>query len=238
MVMDGLPETERQRNTTSLDGRLLWGILAAVLPVPAAIALGIGYQAAIPGVEYGVAGKNITYGVSSLLVVGLVYAILGKTERAAVFRFTRPSESELTWALLGFPIGTALYVAASAATRAVGLTMGGYEYTLSEPITVGAVVFGAILVSPFAEEVLFRGLVLGTVLSRGVHPVVAGGVAILAFGLIHVALLGVAGVIVTCCWALVPTALRLRYDNLTGAWLVHQLNNLWGYLGVVALGLS
>ncbi|MFC6874639.1 CPBP family intramembrane glutamic endopeptidase [Halobellus marinus] len=238
MVIEALPEDDLRHTAASLDDRLLFGILAAALPVPAAIALGIGYQTIVTGGEYGVVGKNITYGVSSLLVVGLVYVALGQPERNAVFRFTRPSKSELTWAFLGFPIGTALYVGVSAATRAAGLTIGGYEYTLTDPVTVAAVIFGAVLVTPFAEELLFRGLVLGSVLSRGAHPIVAGGASILAFGLIHVALLGVAGVIVTCCWAVVLTVLRLRYDNLTGAWLVHQINNLWAYLGVVALGLS
>jgi hypothetical protein len=98
MVIEALPEDDLRHTAASLDDRLLFGILAAALPVPAAIALGIGYQTIVTGGEYGVVGKNITYGVSSLLVVGLVYVALGQPERNAVFRFTRPSKSELTWA--------------------------------------------------------------------------------------------------------------------------------------------
>lgn len=93
-------------------------------------------------------------------------------------------------------------------------------------LTIAVVVFGAVLVSPLAEGVLFRAVVPGALLGRGIHPVVAGGLAILAFGLIHVALLGIAGVIPMCAWAVVPTAVRLRFDNLSGAMLVHQLNNI------------
>jgi membrane protease YdiL (CAAX protease family) len=238
MLAEAIPEQELKRNATSLNDRLLFAIGAAALPVPLAITLGVVYQAVVPAVEYGVVGKNISYGVSSLFVVGVVYAVLGRGERTAVFRFSWPSRRELTWALLGFPIGTALYLGATAATNALGLTLSGYEYALNDPVTVGAVVFGAVLVTPFAEELLFRGLLLGTLLGRGIRPVVAAGTALLAFGLIHVALLGVAGVIATCAWALVPTALRLRYNNLSGAWVVHQLNNLWAYLVVVALGLG
>lgn len=230
---------DRLRSTTSaLNDRVLFAVLAAALPVPLAIALGVGYRSVVPGVEYGVVGKNVSYGVASLLVVGGVYLVLHESERAAVFRFERPEQSELTWALVGFPVGTGLYLGATVVTNAVGLTMSGYEYTLTDPATVGAIVFGAVLVSPLAEEILFRGLVLGTLLGWGISPFLAGLGAIVAFGLIHLALLGTAGVIAMCAWAIVPTALRLRYDNLSGAWVVHQLNNLWAYLGIVALGIQ
>jgi membrane protease YdiL (CAAX protease family) len=238
MFLGTISNTQLQTNAVPLGGRLLVGIIAAALPVPLAIGMGFGYQAVVPGSEYGVVGKNVSYGFSSLLVISGVYILLGPVARRAAFRFERPSKTELTWALVGFPIGTALYLGATAAIQAAGLTMNGYEYTLSGPLTIGAVVFGAVLVSPLAEEVLFRGVVFGAFLGRGVHPVVAGGIAILAFGLFHVALLGVAGVITMCAWAVVPTAIRLRFDNLSGAWLVHQLNNIWGYIVVVAIGLG
>lgn len=115
---------------------------------------------------------------------------------------------------------------------------GGYEYGLADPLTVAAVVFGAVLVSPIAEETLFRGLVLGTLLGRGWHPVAAGATGILAFGVLHLPLLGPAGVIAMGAWSVVPTVLRLRFNSLGGAWAVHQFNNLWAYLGVVALGIG
>lgn len=237
-MFETIPRDRLRSRTAAIDDRILLSVLAAALPVPLAILFGIVYQGVVPGTEYGVVGKNVSYGVASLLVVGGVYLVLQDDERSAVFRFETPDGNELAWALVGFPIGTALYLGATAATKALGLTMGGYEYTLTDPVTVGAVVFGAVLVSPLAEEVLFRGLVLGALLGRGTPPILAGAAAIFAFGLIHVALLGVAGVIAMCAWAIVPTALRLRYDNLSGAWVLHQLNNVWAYLGVVALGIQ
>ncbi|QDX41725.1 CPBP family intramembrane glutamic endopeptidase [Salarchaeum sp. JOR-1] len=238
MVGDGLQDRQLQRSAAPLNDRLRLSLVAAALPVPLAIGLGLGYQELIPGTAYGVVGKNFSYGLASLFVIGGVYALFSPAARAVAFRFDRPRKDELAWALLGFPIGTALYLGATAATEAAGLTMRGYEYTLSDPLTIAAVVFGAVLVSPLAEEILFRGMVLGSLLGRGIHPVVAGGLAILAFGLIHVALLGIAGVLTMCAWAIVSTAIRLRFDNLSGAWLVHQLNNLWGYIVVVAFGLG
>jgi membrane protease YdiL (CAAX protease family) len=86
--------------------------------------------------------------------------------------------------------------------------------------------------------VLFRGFVLGSLLGRGWSPILAGGLTIVAFGVLHVALLGVAGVITMIAWSVFPTILRLRFNNLTGAWLLHFINNLWAYLGVVALGIA
>ena len=237
LLAERLPGHELKQTAAALDGRLPMAVIAVALPVPLAIAFGMTHEALMPSVEYGVAGKNITYGVASLLIVIAVYAMLGRRERAAVFNFSRPSKAELTWVLLGFPIGSALFLGAQTATSLAGFTMDGYEYTLADPVTVGAVVFGAVLVAPIAEEVLFRGLLLGGLLGRGIHPVVAGGVTILAFGCIHLAVLGIAGVVATCAWAVVPTALRLRYDNLSGAWLIHQINNIWSYLIVVAIGL-
>lgn len=238
MVRNRLPTQQLHRSAAALDNHLLGSLIAAALPVPLAIALGLAYQTVIPGTEYGVIGKNISYGLASLLVLGGVYMLFSTAERAAAFQLERPTQQELTWALLGFPIGTALYLGATTATQAIGLTMTGYEYTLSDPLTVGAVIFGAVLVSPLAEELLFRGLVVGTLLGRGIHPILAGGLGILAFALIHLPLLGVAGVLTMSAWAIVPTTLRLHFDNLSGAWMVHQLNNIWGYIIVVALGLG
>ncbi len=238
MLLDKLSTRQLHHSAAPLDDHLLGSFIAAALPIPLAIGLGVGYQAVVPGSKYGVIGKNISYGLASLLVLGSVYILFSRRERVAAFRLEQPTQQELNWALLGFPIGTALYLGATTVTEAMGLTMSGYEYTLSDPLTVGAVIFGAVLVSPVTEELLFRGLVVGALLGRGVHPVVAGGVGILAFGLIHVALLGIAGVLTMCAWAIVPTVLRLRFDNLSGAWAVHQLNNIWGYIVVVAFGLG
>jgi membrane protease YdiL (CAAX protease family) len=225
-----------QPTAASLRDRPLLALLGAALPVPLAIALGTGVEL-LGGGTVGVVGKNLAYGTASLLVLGGLFVVLTDEERAAL-RLRAPGRTELSWALVGFPVGTGLYLAATAATSAAGLEMGGYEYGLADPLTVAAVVFGAVLVSPIAEETLFRGLVLGTLLGRGWHPVAAGATGILAFGVLHLPLLGPAGVIAMGAWSVVPTVLRLRFNSLGGAWAVHQFNNLWAYLGVVALGIG
>lgn len=89
-----------------------------------------------------------------------------------------------------------------------------------------------------AIDRLDRSMVAGDVLVGPVEASPRGGrrVAILTFGFIHVASLGIAGVRTMCAWAIVPAVLRLRFDNLRGAWLVHQRDNVWGYTVGVAVG--
>lgn len=238
MFTDDLPRRALRRDSSAIDDRLLFGVVAAGLPVPLSIAVGKAYRTVTDAPEPGAAGTYVTYGAVSLFVVAAVYYSLSTTEREAVFRFERPGRDELAWTAVCFPLGTAAYLAGEALAGAAGFEMAGYEYGLSDPVTVGAVAFGAVLVAPLAEELLFRGLLLGTLLGRGVPPILAGVASILAFGAMHVVLLGVAGVVATMLWATFPTALRLRYNNVTGAWLLHLVNNLWGYFVVVALGIG
>lgn len=238
MIPNTVPVTALYRDTEIIDNRTVVSLLAAGLPVPLAILFGIGYEAVTGMSAVTVTGTNIAYGIASLLVVAGVYALLSPRERLAVFQFERPNREELSWTLAAFPVGVGAFLGTSAVTSRLGFEMAGYEYTLTDPVTVAAVVFGAVIVAPFAEEVLFRGFVLGSLLGRGWSPILAGCLTIVAFGVLHVALLGVAGVITMIAWSVFPTILRLRFNNLTGAWLLHFINNLWAYLGVVALGIA
>ncbi|WP_115865429.1 CPBP family intramembrane glutamic endopeptidase [Halorussus litoreus] len=238
MLSERFPERALARTTSPLDDRLVRSFVAAALPVPLSIAIGIVYSGYVGIPEPSDAAKNVMYGVASLFAVGAIYYLLSDRERAAAFRFRRPSRSELNWTLICFPLGSAAYLGGASLAQAAGLSLGGYEYGLTDPVVVGAVVFGAVIVAPIAEEILFRGVLLGSLLGRGLSPLLAGGVTILTFGAIHVAILGVAGVVATASWAIFPTLLRLRFNNLTGAWLLHFINNIWSYLVVVALGIA
>lgn len=238
MLTEQLPTRALKRDAAPLDNRVAVALLAAALPVPLSIAIGIIYSSLLGIAEPTDAIKNIMYGITSLLAVGGLYYLLVPRERAVAFRFQWPSRNELSWTFICFPLGSATYLGGVALAEAAGFTLGGYEYGLSDPFVVGAVIFGAVIVAPLAEEVLFRGALLGSLLGRGVSPLLAGGVTIVAFGVIHFSILGTAGVIATACWAIFPTVLRLRFNNLTGAWLLHFINNVWSYLGVVALGIA
>jgi membrane protease YdiL (CAAX protease family) len=238
MEMDAIPAETLRWDTEAIDDRLAVSVIAAGTPVPLSIGLGMAYEVLAEGSAVNAVGINLSYGLASLLTIVAIAVGLTPSEHDAIFQFDRPSRAELTWTAVGFPVGTAAFLGGTAVMNALGFTLGGYQYSLAEPLTVAAVVFGAVLLTPFAEEVLFRGFLLGSLLGRGVSPLIAGLMSIVAFGLLHVALLGVAGVVVTALWSVVPTVLRLRFNNLTGAWLLHLVNNIWAYLVVVALGID
>lgn len=110
-----------------------------------------------------------------------------------------------------------------------------YTYDLTNPATVAGVVFGALLVAPLVEELLFRGALIGALLERGWPPLLAAAGSIALFAGYHVFALGIAGVFAIAGWAIFPTLLRFRFDNLAGAWLLHLLNNVFAYVILVAL---
>lgn len=208
---EAVPEAALQRDTSQLDDRLALAVLAAAVPVLLSIGIGIVYGVVANVSEPSAAEKNVMYGFSSLVVLGGVWAGLSKTEWTAAVPFRRPSRDELGWAAICFPLGSGAYLAGRSLASAAGLPIGGYEYTLTDPVTLVAVVFGAVLVAPLAEEILFRGLFLGSLLGRGLSPVLAGTATVLAFGVIHFPLLGPGGVVAIVAWSVFPTALRLRY---------------------------
>lgn len=231
-----VPAAALQRDSSELDDRFALAVLAVAVPVLLSIGIGIAYGVVANVSEPSAAEKNVMYGLSSLVVLGAVWIGLSRTEWRAAVPFGRPSRDELGWAALCFPLGSGAYLAGRRLASAAGLPIGGYEYTLTDPVTLGAVVFGAVLVAPLAEEILFRGLFLGSLLGRGISPVLAGTATVLAFGAIHFPLLGPGGVVAIVAWSVFPTVLRIRYNNLTGAFLLHFVNNVWSYLLVVVLG--
>lgn len=218
----------------------LWkAVLAAAVPVPLTIAFGIGYGQLlnVSASEIGTAADNIAYGIASLVVLGIVYVSVSHRNRQAVLRFQRPGRTEILWVGVSFVIGIVVFPVATVLAEMAGApTLDGFEYTLADTRTVLAVIFGGVLVAPFVEEVLFRGYLLGSLLGRGLHPVLAGSATIGLFALIHFPLWGVAGVVGISAWSTLPTILRLRFDNVTGAWLLHLANNIWSNLIIVGLG--
>jgi len=210
----------------------------ALMPVPLTSAFFI-VQRLVPGVSLDFSGLPVAYlvyGLATLLTVGVLYAILSPEERTAVFRFERPSIDELGSAVLAFPVGIGVYVLTSRVSGILGYELQGMEYTLTDPVTIAMVVVGAVILAPITEEILYRGLVLGTLLSRGVGVGTAVGAMTALFALIHLPNFGIAGTLFISVWGGLPALLRLRYDNLTGAVCMHMLNNAYAYLVVVGLG--
>jgi membrane protease YdiL (CAAX protease family) len=218
-----------------------WLVLAvAVLPVPLTMVFFIVHSivTGTPSDAYGLPMAYLVYGLANVVTVGGLYALLSRDERAAVFRFARPSVTELGWAGAAFVVGLGVYQLTSRVSAVFGYELQGLSYSLTTPSTIAIIVVGAVIIAPITEEILYRGLVLGTLLSRGFGAVSAVAIMTGLFALIHLPNFGAAGTLFISVWGVLPALIRLRFDNLSGAVLMHGLNNAFAYLVVVGLGLA
>ncbi|ADD04131.1 Abi/CAAX domain protein [Natrialba magadii ATCC 43099] len=226
--------------TAGLDERL-WLVLGASalvvvvtsMLIATTIALGVtGGPSAepAPGLIYGASAVGLLAGV------GLCWWQFDAAERRAAFPLSRPSRAELGWTLVFLPLGIGGFLAGEQVAALLGFDLPTfYAYDLTDPTTALGVVLGAVLVAPLAEELLFRGALVGAVLESRGSVVLAGAVSVGLFAGYHVFALGVAGVFAIAGWAIFPTILRFRFDNLAGAWLLHLLNNLYAYVVIAVL---
>jgi membrane protease YdiL (CAAX protease family) len=217
-----------------------WLLCIAVLPVPLTIAFFVGHSV-VTGTartEYGLPMAYLVYGLANLVTVASLYAVLSPDERTAVFRISTPSPTELGWAVVAFGLGLGVYQLTSRVSGALGFELRGLSYSLSDPTTLVIVVVGAVVIAPVTEEILYRGFVLGVLLSRGLGVVSAVAAMTGIFALIHLPNFGVAGTLFISVWGILPAVLRLRFDDLSGAIVMHGLNNAFAYVLVVGLGLA
>jgi len=222
-----------------IDGSLgdrLGTILAIVaVPVPlvwllyAAVDAVLGTQSTL-----GLPVNYLVYGIVNLGVVVVVYRLLGPEQRTTVFRFERPSLRETGAAVVAFGLGLAVFPLIARLNAALGYQTQGMSYSLSDPTTLLVVIVGTVVLAPITEEILYRGLVLGALTSSGFGSISAAVIMTVLFALMHLPNFGVGGSIFISVWGLLPAALRLRYDNLSGATMMHVLNNLFAYVVFVA----
>lgn len=191
-----------------------------------------------PAGAYSLPSSYLSYGCVNLLVVALLYWLLTPDQRAAVFTFRWPSLSETVAAIVAFGAGLGVYQITAQLNALLGYQMQGLSYSLTDSMAVFAILVGAVILAPITEEILYRGLVLGALTSRGFGSVSATVLMAALFALIHLPNFGVGGTIFISVWGFLPAILRLRYENLSGAVLMHILNNLFSYVVVVAVGWS
>ncbi|WP_135854473.1 CPBP family intramembrane glutamic endopeptidase [Halorussus salinus] len=226
-------------DVASLEGRSLVavGAVLAVMPVTLLVFAVVGGLTGTGPNEFDLPSVFLLYGLANLAVLGGAYAVLSPAERRAAFPLRRPTGRELLAVAAAFVVGLGVFEVTTAVTSSFGYEVSGLSYSLSDPATLAAVVVGPVLLGPWVEELLYRGLLLGGLLARGWSPLAAAAGTILVFGAIHVPFFGVAGGVFVTVWSLLPTALRLRYGDLTGPSLLHAANNAFSYLVVVALGM-
>lgn len=223
-----VPAAELERTADSFSELSSQWILVALAPLfLTVLILGVGYSMT-GGSDPGFPPEfpTLVYGIANVAVVAFVYIRVNPDVWGASALFRRPSIREVLAAVLativgilvGWPFTTLIADAAGVARYTVP--------SLASPFGITSLFFGAVIVAPIAEELLFRGLFFGVVLNRGYGPVIAGGSSLLVFAGIHVFTAGFAGVVNALLLGALLTWLRLRYNNLAGAWLMHLLNNL------------
>lgn len=177
----------------------------------------------------------LVYAISNIVILGVLYNhVRGEVWQASA-PFRTGSSAEIAAGIgatvLGVVIGWSL-------TTFVSELIGVARYTVPSLTASGPIVilfFGSVVVAPVAEEILYRGVFFGIVLERGHGPVVAGGTSLLVFAGAHVFTAGVGGVVNAFLLGLLLTILRLRFDNLLGAWVMHMCNNLLEFLVAVSV---
>ncbi|WP_311173920.1 CPBP family intramembrane glutamic endopeptidase [Halobellus ordinarius] len=224
-----LASTSRLDRTAAPFGALSTRFLLVPLAPVAltALVITIGYVAAggdAPG--FPPQFPTLAYGVANVVVVALLYRRVPTDVWNATALFRRPSRREIAAGIVATAAGILLgWPATALAADALGVA----RYTvpnLTGPIGIGSLVFGAVIVAPVAEELLFRGLLVGILLERGVDTAVVAAGSLLVFAAMHVFTAGVGGVVNAVLLGALLTWLRFRFDNLVGAWLLHALNNL------------
>lgn len=230
--------TSRARIVGPLGNRLGTVLIITLLPVPLVSLLYAVHSIATgtPPDAYSMPSGYLFYGIVNLGVVGLLYVLLTPSQRRQVFVFKRPSLVEIGAAITAFVLGLGVFQLTNRVSLFLGYELQGLSYSLGNSTAFVAVLLGAVILAPVTEEILYRGLVLGTLVSRGFGPVSATLLMTGLFAVIHLPNFGVAGTIFISVWGVLPAVLRLRYDNLTTPVLMHGLNNFFAYVIVIWAG--
>ncbi|MFC6793348.1 type II CAAX prenyl endopeptidase Rce1 family protein [Halobaculum halobium] len=192
----------RVRIRDSPGDRLGTVLTITLLPVPIVSALYASHRLLAGTPEAGGSGalSYLIYGCVNLLVVAILYVILTPKRRESVFVFHRPSAGEVAGSLGAFLAGLGVYQVTARVNAVLGVQMSGFSYSLNDPMTVFAVVAGAVVLAPVTEEILYRGLVLGALTDRGIGSVSATVVMTALFAVIHLPNFGVGGTIFISAW--------------------------------------
>lgn len=238
MAVENIVHERVQGRVVPLADRKWFVLLIAVLPVPLTMVFFIVHSivTGTPREAYGLPLAYLIYGLANVVTVGVLYALLENDERKAVFRFSHPSVAEFGWAVGAFVVGLGVYQLTSRISSVLGYELQGLSYSLASLETIVIIVLGAVIIAPITEEILYRGLILGTLLARGYGVVSAVVLMTVLFAVVHLPNFGVAGTLFISVWGLLPAVLRLCFDNLTGSVVMHMFNNFFTYLVIVGLG--
>jgi membrane protease YdiL (CAAX protease family) len=132
-------------------------------------------------------------------------------------------------------LGFALLLGNVSATLLLGPPMQDVDFVISADSTFERIilVIAVALLAPVIEEMLFRGMLQGT-LEKRLRPWLAIAVTSMAFALLH----GPQGALFFFFWSLPIGWVTWRTDSIRPAIVVHAVNNLIGLVGLLATGVS
>lgn len=171
------------------DALIAWvvGLVAAVI----AAAPFVGADGTIPADEE-VAATLVLLGVQNVAIVGCLVVVarwkgLGSLRRDFGLAFV---PRDLLWVLAGVAVAFVAGVMVLPITELAGLEDSSQDVVQTFEQSAGAiekvgVAIGVVLVAPVAEELLFRGVLLRSLLRRW-SPLVAVNAAAVAFAAVHV----------------------------------------------------
>jgi membrane protease YdiL (CAAX protease family) len=228
---------ERDQTVAPLSALSAWWLLAALAPIGLTVMIIASAYTITGGQDPGFPPQFplLIYAFANIVVLVCLYVQVGEEVWKARALFRDPSSAEVAAGVgatvLGIIIGWPL-------TTVVSETVGVARYTvppLTAVVPIAVLFFGSVAVAPIAEEILYRGVFLGIGLERGYGPVVAGVGSLFVFAGIHVFTAGLGGVVNAFLLGVLLTALRLWFDNLLGAWLMHTLSNLLEFLVAISV---
>jgi len=106
---------------------------------------------------------------------------------------------------------------------------GSGSFNFASGLDIVTAFIAAVLISPVAEEIMFRGYLLNALLGKGFNRFTAALLAAIIFASVHV-FFGPGFIFYIILWAMIPTYLYLKFKSLYPAILFHLLNNLLAYM--------
>ncbi|MBH5389511.1 CPBP family intramembrane glutamic endopeptidase [Bradyrhizobium diversitatis] len=169
----------------------------------------------------------LSYAISSWLAVALALVwTTRQTLRSDVFRFRRLTLPAIAASLIGFGIVTAgVPIVTHWLASVTGHRSQDVRIDFHDAKAIAIVVFLFVVTTPVTEEILYRGLLVSWLRRIGWQDsnILAFGTVIFAAN--HIIPLGLVWAAAMILLGLVTYALRLRYESLSPAWLVHALFN-------------
>lgn len=209
----------------------LWVVLLPFVPVLFVVLVYVGIYTATMGADPALPAQfaNIPLGIGYVGVLLVLFWQSDTETWAACVRFRSPSVREIGTSIFLAGVGIAILVGVNNLARLLQAPVHG-PGDIETTVGLGGLLFASVIAAPVVEEVLFRGLLFGHLLGRGHGLWTAGLLSVLAFGVYHLLIAGVTSVVVGVSLGVLLTGLRIWYDNLVGAWLLHALVNLWALL--------